>query len=74
MMVLQPTRRALFAAGAAMLLERGAARAQEPGRIYRLGILSNYPREAPIWAALLGELSKYGFAEARNLSVDSEGL
>jgi putative ABC transport system substrate-binding protein len=57
-----------------MLVGCGAALAQQPGRTYRLGILSNYARDAPIWVMLLDELAKSGFAEAKNLGVDPRGF
>jgi putative ABC transport system substrate-binding protein len=46
-----------------------AARAQEPGRIYRLGGLTNIPRTAPHFVALFDELRRAGFVEGRNLVV-----
>jgi putative ABC transport system substrate-binding protein len=71
---LQPTRRALLAASAVVLVGHGAARAQQSGRTYRLGILSNYTREAPIWVTLIDELSKADFIEGKNLGVDARGF
>jgi len=50
-----------------------AARAQEPGRIYRLGGLHTAPRDAPHQVALLDELRQLGFVEGQNLSVDWKG-
>jgi putative tryptophan/tyrosine transport system substrate-binding protein len=47
-----------------------AARAQEPGRTYRLGGLTPSPRDAPHYAALFGELRRLGFIEGQNLTVD----
>jgi putative tryptophan/tyrosine transport system substrate-binding protein len=70
----RPARRALLVAGAVMLVGRGTAQAQQPGRTYRLGILSNYTRDAPIWVALFDELAKSGFSEAKNLDVDPRGF
>jgi putative tryptophan/tyrosine transport system substrate-binding protein len=46
-----------------------AVRAQEPGRIYRLGGLTNIPRTAPHFVALFDELRRAGFVEGRNLVV-----
>jgi putative ABC transport system substrate-binding protein len=74
MTVLRPRRRALLAASAVVLVGRGAARTQEPGRTYRLRILSNYDREAPIWVTLIDELGKAGFIEGKNLGVDARGF
>jgi putative ABC transport system substrate-binding protein len=46
-----------------------AARAQEAGRIYRIGFLIPTPRERPAVAALFDELHLHGFAEHGNLEV-----
>jgi putative tryptophan/tyrosine transport system substrate-binding protein len=46
-----------------------AGRAQEPGRIYRLGGLTNLPPTAPNFVALFDELGRAGFVEGRNLVV-----
>ena len=40
-----------------------AARAQEPGRIYRLGCLHASPGDAPHHLALYDELRRLGFIE-----------
>ena len=40
-----------------------AVRAQESGRIYRLGGLTNIPRTAPHFVALFDELRRAGFVE-----------
>jgi putative tryptophan/tyrosine transport system substrate-binding protein len=50
-----------------------AARAQEPGRTYRLGNLVAAPRDAPHHVALLDELQRAGFIEGKNLTVDKDG-
>jgi putative ABC transport system substrate-binding protein len=50
-----------------------AARAQEPGRTYRLGNLVSSPRDAPYHVALLDELRRAGFIEGKNLTVDNDG-
>ena len=42
-----------------------AARAQEPGRIYRLGSVHASPRDAPYHVALFGELRRLGFIEGQ---------
>jgi hypothetical protein len=44
-------------------------RAQEPGRVYRLGIMTGLPREDAIYAALFDELRRSGFVEGQNLQV-----
>jgi ABC-type uncharacterized transport system substrate-binding protein len=50
-----------------------AARAQEPGRIYRLGAVVTSPREAPHHVAFFAELRRLGFIEGQNLAVDERG-
>jgi putative tryptophan/tyrosine transport system substrate-binding protein len=50
-----------------------AARAQEPGRIYRLGAVHSSPRDAPHHIAVFDELRRLGFIEGQNLVVDSAG-
>ena len=50
-----------------------AARAQEPGRIYRLGAVFASPREAPHHVAFFAELRRLGFIEGQNLAVDARG-
>jgi putative ABC transport system substrate-binding protein len=66
------TRRLILSAAAALLLPR-AARAQEPGRTYRLGGLSNLPRGNPLQVEWLDELRRLGFIEGQNLIVDPRG-
>jgi len=46
-----------------------AARAQEPGRIYRIGFLIPTPRDRPAVAALFDALRLHGFVEHQNLEV-----
>jgi hypothetical protein len=50
-----------------------SARAQEPGRIYRLGCLHASPRDAPHHLALFDELRRLGFTDGQNLVVDAAG-
>jgi putative tryptophan/tyrosine transport system substrate-binding protein len=50
------------------------ARAQEPGRIYRLAFLIPSPRQAPATIALFDELRRNGFSEGQNLVVIPEGF
>jgi len=47
-----------------------AARAQEAGRTYRLGVLTFSPRNAPYMVAMFDELRRQGFIEGQNLTVD----
>jgi putative tryptophan/tyrosine transport system substrate-binding protein len=51
-----------------------AARAQEPGRIYRLGDLHLSPRNAPQNVMLLDALKADGFIAGQNLIVDDRGF
>jgi putative tryptophan/tyrosine transport system substrate-binding protein len=48
-------------------------RGQEPGRTYRLGVLSPVPRTSPGAVALYDGLSRLGFVEGQNLQVDGQG-
>jgi putative tryptophan/tyrosine transport system substrate-binding protein len=50
------------------------ARAQEPGRIYRLGDLHLSPRNAPHNAALFDTVKADGFIDGQNLVVDDSGF
>src|SRR5262249_21705115 len=50
-----------------------AARAQEPGRIYRVGCLHASPRDAPHHLALFDELRRLGFIDGQNLMIDAAG-
>jgi len=59
----------LLADGAAFLFG-SAALAQEPGRLYRLGMLSDVPREDPSMEAAFDELRRSGFVEGQNLRVE----
>jgi putative tryptophan/tyrosine transport system substrate-binding protein len=51
-----------------------AARAQKPGRIYRLGDLHPSPRNAPYNVALFDALKPDGFIDGGNLVVDDHGF
>jgi putative tryptophan/tyrosine transport system substrate-binding protein len=51
-----------------------AARAQEPRRVHRLGVLHQLPRTAPQFAQLPDGLRREGFIEGRNLVIDSRGF
>ena len=59
--------------GAAAVAGPVAARAQEPGRIYRLGSLSHNSRRAPFYLALFEGLKTRGFVEGQNLLPDPKG-
>ena len=62
---------ALFGGAAAWPLAAGA---QEAGRIYRLGLMLPFPRDAResvgIVDALTGELRRNGFVEGQNLAIE----
>jgi putative ABC transport system substrate-binding protein len=51
-----------------------AARAQQPGRIYRLGDLHLSPRNAPWNVALFDAVKADGFVDGQNLIVDGQGF
>ena len=51
-----------------------AARAQEPGRIYRLGELSLSPRNTPWYVALFDAVKSDGLIAGQNLVVDDQGF
>jgi putative ABC transport system substrate-binding protein len=51
-----------------------AARAQERGRIYRLGELSLSPRNAPWYVALFDAVKSDGLIAGQNLVVDDQGF
>jgi putative ABC transport system substrate-binding protein len=50
------------------------ARAQEPGRIYRLGIINGAPRASPRIVAFFDELKVLGFVEGHNLIIVAGGF
>jgi putative tryptophan/tyrosine transport system substrate-binding protein len=74
-------RRRTFAAGAlALAAAPGAARAQTPGRTYRIAVWNIGrpvaelgPEGAPIYRAFFAELRRLGFVEGRNLVVQRYG-
>ena len=68
-------RRELLAAlGGAAVLAPLAASAQEPGRVYRLGLLIPSSRDAPAVTAFFDELRHNGFVEGQNLTVIQGGF
>jgi len=50
-----------------------AARAQQAGRAYRLGVLHNQGPQSPQFPPFYDELRRLGFVEGQNLIVDSRG-
>jgi putative ABC transport system substrate-binding protein len=67
-------RKFIAALGGATIAWPLLARAQEPGRTYRLGLLVPLPRESPAVAALFDELRLNGFVEGQNLIVIPAGF
>ena len=49
-------------------------RAQEPGRIYKLGVMTGAGRQAPRNVALFDELKELGFVEGKNLKIVADGF
>jgi putative ABC transport system substrate-binding protein len=58
----------IFLFGAATLSAPSVARAQEPGRTYRLALVFPFSRGHPNVATILDELRRHGFLEGVNLS------
>jgi putative tryptophan/tyrosine transport system substrate-binding protein len=67
-------RRDFILAGGAALAWSPAARAQEPGRTYRLSIITGAARSAPRMAAFFDELKTLGFVEGQNLKIVAGGF
>ena len=63
-------RRKLVLLGGAALLHAAGAGAQDPRRIYRLGVMAAARREDPNWPAFFDELGRSGFVEGRNLRIE----
>src|SRR5271156_942201 len=61
-------------AAALPLFRVPVARTQEPGRIYRLGILTGAARQAPRMVAFFDELKVLGFVEGQNLKIVAGGF
>ena len=55
-----------------------AARAQQPERMRRIGVLMPFAKDSPEGqarnAAFLQELQKLGWTEGRNLQIDIDGI
>ena len=56
------------------LLRVPVARAQEPGHIYRLGMITGAARQAPRVVAFFDELKLSGFVEGQNLKIVAGGF
>ena len=68
------SRRAVIISSAATMIPMmaPAGRAEQEGRVYRLGFVVQPPRED--FAAMFDELGRLGFAEGKNLWVDPRGF
>jgi putative tryptophan/tyrosine transport system substrate-binding protein len=64
----------LGSAAAVTLLRAPVVRAQELGRIYRIGILTGAARQVPRMVAFFDELKELGFAEGQNLKIVGGGF
>ena len=65
----------LIGSAAALPLARvPVARAQEPGRIYRLGVIAGPARQAPRVVAFFDELKGLGFVEGHNIQIVAGGF
>ena len=62
-------RRDFIVLGGAALAWPLATRAQEPGRTYRLGIMTGAARAGPTNGRVFDELKIFGFVEGQNLDV-----
>ena len=62
------------AAAALPLLRVPVARAQEAGRIYKLGVIAGPARQAPRIVAFFDELKGLGFVEGQNLQIVAGGF
>jgi len=60
--------------GAAALVLPLNARAQEPGRTYRLGVLITFPADDPARMSMMEGLATMGFIEGKNLVVVERGI
>jgi ABC-type uncharacterized transport system substrate-binding protein len=70
-------RRDLLLPIAAALLRPCGGHAQQPGRVYRLGFVVQFPRhflDVPPGSAMLDELRRHGFIEGKNLVIDPRGF
>ncbi len=67
-------RRAVMSSLAVASLLPGIARAQTPGRVYRIGTVITVPMSDPTTATVLDELKNNGFILGKNLTVDPRGV
>src|SRR5262249_34284244 len=64
----------ILALGGAAAMSPLAARAQQPGRTYRLGFFLPVARDAPAMVAFFDELRVHGFVENQNLAIIPGGF
>jgi putative ABC transport system substrate-binding protein len=67
-------RRRFLLTSLAVLAARVGAEAQQPGKVYRIGILgeeASDPSEARLWQGFREELGKRGWIEGRNILIES---
>jgi hypothetical protein len=67
-------RREFIALMCASVTSPFAALTQEPGRTYRLGVMTGVDRAAPRMVAFFDELKLLGFVEGQNLKIVINGL
>ena len=67
-------RRLLLTALGATTFSPWSARAQQPGRTYRVGALIAFPSHDPSRVSMMEGLATMGFAEGKNLVVDQRSL
>ena len=69
----QVQRRRMLLAAAALLAKPGEAFAQQPGRVYRIGLFMGMtePAVARQRAVIARRLATHGFVEGRNLQIDT---
>jgi putative tryptophan/tyrosine transport system substrate-binding protein len=67
-------RRFVVAVGGAAVVQPLSARAQEPDRTYRLGVLSATRLEIQQNTAFLDQLAQLGFVQNKNLIVERQGV
>jgi len=51
-----------------------AAKGQQPGRIYRIGLLTFDARTSPTWDAFVQRMHEHGWAEGKNFVVDRRSV
>jgi putative ABC transport system substrate-binding protein len=67
-------RRELVILLGAALLRAPVGHAQQPGRTYRLGLITPFSRGSIRYVQFFGELAHQGFVEGKNLRVDPRGF